>query len=188
MIRRRFRLGRVRFSWVTVTWLTTLWILLWGELSFGNALAGIAIGIIVTALLPLPSITFRGKIRPLGVLHLMSRFVIDVTVASFQVAFLALNRSHIPHGAVIGVHLRNESDFYLALTAELSTLVPGSVVVEALRNSGTLYIHVLDVELMGGIEKVRRGVLAVEERVLRALASDAELEQAGLSPRRKGPR
>ena len=49
---------------------------------------------------------------------------------------------------MIGVQLRNESDFYLALTAELSTLVPGSVVVEALKNSGTLYIHVLDVELM----------------------------------------
>ena len=105
-------------------------------------------------------------------------------VAAFAVAFLALDHSHVPHGAVIGVHLRNESDLYLSLTAVLTTLVPGSVVVEALRRDGMLYIHVLDLELMGGVEKVRRDVLAVEERVLRALASDQELAAAGVALRR----
>lgn len=184
--RRRVRLARARFSWVTVAWLTTVWVLLWGELSVGNVFSGAVIGAIVTAFLPLPAIGFHGKVRPLGVFRLVGRFIVDLTVASFQVAFLAFNPSHIPHGAVIGVHLRNESDLYLALTAVLSTLVPGTVVVEALRRNGMVYLHVLDLEMMGGSEKVRQDVLAIEERVLRALGSDQELEDAGLGLRRGG--
>lgn len=181
--RSHLRIARIRFSWPTVAWLAALWVLLWGELSVGNVVSGAVVGLVVTALLPLPAIGFHGKVRPLEVLRLLGRFVVDLTLASFQVAFLALNRSHVPHGAVIGVHLRSESDLYLALTAVLSTLVPGSVVVEALRRNGMLYLHVLDVELMGGVEKVRKDVLAVEERVLRALASDQDLYDAGLSLR-----
>jgi len=62
--------------------------------------------------------------------------------------------------------------------------VPGSIVVEAHRLTGTLYLHVLDVATAGGVEAARRSVLDQEERVLRAFASDAELEAAGLRPRR----
>lgn len=178
------RIARTRLSWLSIAWLTTLWVLLWGQLSVANVISGAVVAVIVTALLPLPRIGFRGKVRPLGVLRLLARFFLDLLQASFQVAFLALDHSHVPHGAVIGVHLRNESDLYLSLTAVLTTLVPGSVVVEALRRDGMLYIHVLDLELMGGVEKVRRDVLAVEERVLRALASDQELAASGVALRR----
>jgi multicomponent Na+:H+ antiporter subunit E len=177
---RSLRVGRVRIGWLTVLWLAVLWVLLWGELSVGNLLAGLVVGILVTVLLPLPAIGFRGRVRPLGVLRLVGHFVVDLVLASVQVALIALHPSRTPTGAVIGVHLRSESDLYLAFTAELSTLVPGSLVVEAHRRNGMLYLHVLDVESMGGIEAVRSGVLAIEERVLRALASDAELERAGL--------
>jgi len=87
----------------------------------------------------------------------------------------------VPHTAVVGVELRTESDLYLFITSEITTLVPGSVVVEALRRNGVIYVHVLDLEGVGGVEAVRRNVLAIEERVLRALASDEELASAGLS-------
>ncbi len=89
---------------------------------------------------------------------------------------------------MIRVHLRSESDVYLTLTAELTTLVPGSLVVEAHRQTGVLYLHLLDVETLGGVEKVRADTLEVEARILRALATDSELEAAALSrsPRRHG--
>jgi len=174
-----------RIPWLTLTWLTAVWVLLWGDLSVGNIIAGLAVAVLVATLLPLPPIDFQGRIRPLGVVRLVWRFGLDLVRASFQVALLALNLSRTPKGAVIRVHLRSESDLYLTLTAELTTLVPGSLVVEAHRQTGMLYLHVLDVDVLGGIEGIRADTLAIEERVLRALASDGELESAGLSVRRR---
>ncbi|MGH8928864.1 MAG: Na+/H+ antiporter subunit E [Acidimicrobiia bacterium] len=181
--RAKFQRCWAMFPWVSVLWLTALWVLLWGELSFGNVVAGLVIGTVAAVFFHLPSVDFHGRVRPLGALILIARFLADLVVASVQVAILALSPGRVPRGAVIRVHLRSESDLYLTLTAELSSLVPGSLVVEAFRQTGMLYVHILDVDAMGGIEKNRRHVLAVERRVLRALASDSELEHAGLSRR-----
>ncbi|WP_431892164.1 Na+/H+ antiporter subunit E [Cellulosimicrobium funkei] len=172
--------ARVTTQWRTVLWLTIVWVMLWGDLSVGNVLAGVLIGFAVITFFPLPSIAARGKFRPWPFLVLVGRFVSDLIVASFQVSLLALNPRHTPRGAVVGVRLRNPSDIYLTITAELSSLVPGSIVVEAHRLTGMLYLHVLDVETAGGVEKVREDTLALEARVLHAFASNDELRAAGL--------
>ncbi len=172
-------------QWLTVLWLTAVWVLLWGDLSIANILAGLVIALAVTAGLRMSPIDFHGRLRPWGVVRLVVRFLVDLVRASFEVSFLALRPRHVPHGAVIGVQLRSHSDLYLTMTAELCSLVPGSLVVEAHRLTGMLFLHVLDVELSGGIEKARQDVLDQEERVLRAFASDAELVEAGLEPHRR---
>jgi len=174
---------RLRTQWATITWLTAVWVLLWGDLTVGNVLSGLVIAVLVTRGLRMAPIEFHGRFRPLGVLRLFSRFAADVVRASFEVSLIALRPGYVPHGAVIGVQLRSHSDLYLTLTAELSSLVPGSLVVEAHRLTGMLYLHVLDVRQSGGIEKARQAVLDQEERVLRAFASDEELAAAGLGVR-----
>lgn len=177
----RWRISRVKVSIPTVVWITIIWVLLWGEVSPGNIVAGLVVGLLVQSLLPLPTVGYHGKIRPRWLLYLIFRFLVDLVAASFQVATLALNPRHIPHTAVVGVELRTENDLYLFITSEITTLVPGSVVVEALRRNGYVYVHVLDLEGVGGVEAARRNVLAVEERVLKALASDEELAAAGIT-------
>lgn len=174
-------------QWPTAAWLTVVWVLLWGNLSVGNVLAGLVIGFAVTVLLPLPAIASGAHLRPLGLARLIGHFVGDLVVASVQVGIQAF-RPRPPVSAVIGVRLRSSSDLYLTLTAELCSLVPGSIVVEAHRLTSTLYLHVLDVDTAGGVEAARRSVLDQEERVLRAIASDAQLTAAGLSPRRGADR
>ena len=72
------RIARTRLSWLSIAWLTTLWVLLWGQLSVANVISGAVVAVIVTALLPLPRIGFRGKVRPLGVLRLLARFFLDL--------------------------------------------------------------------------------------------------------------
>lgn len=176
---RRFRLRRI--SWPTVVWVAMLWILLWGDFSPGNILAGAVLGIVVPALLPLPRIPFHGRIRPRYWAKLALRFIVDLFKASFHVAALALNPRRVPRGAVIAVPTRSDSDLYLTLTAQITTLVPGSVVVEAIRANGMLYVHFMDLELTGGVEAARRDVLDTEARVMRALASDEELERARIN-------
>jgi multicomponent Na+:H+ antiporter subunit E len=179
---------RSRVPWGTIVWLTLVWVMLWGDLSVATFLVGALIALALTIVLPLPVVAFESRVHPLALARLVGRFVLDLLRASFQVALLALRPGTIPHGAVIRVHLRSESDVYLTLTAELTTLVPGSLVVEAHRQTGVLYLHLLDVETLGGVEKVRADTLEVEARILRALATDSELEAAGLSrsPRRHG--
>jgi multicomponent Na+:H+ antiporter subunit E len=171
------------FHILAVVWLAAVWVALWGELSAANVLAGLLIGVVAVRVLPMPTIDFHGRVRPLGVLLLVVHFVRDLVVASLQVAWLALNGRR-PRSAVIRVRLRSHSDLYLTLTAQLCSLIPGSVVVEAHRHDGVLYVHLLDVA-DGDLAVAHADVLAIEERVLRALGSDEELAAAGLAEVRR---
>ncbi|WP_309133369.1 Na+/H+ antiporter subunit E [Cellulomonas sp.] len=175
------RRGSLRTQWPTVLWLTAVWVLLWGDISLGNVVNGALLGVLVTAGLRMTPIDLHGRVRPGALAVLVGRFLVDLVRASFEVSLVALRPRHTPRGAVVCVQLRSHSDLYLTLTAELVSLVPGSLVVEAHRLTGRLYIHVLDVETSGGVEAARRSVLEQEERVLRALASDEELVRAGLA-------
>lgn len=173
----------LRFRIATVVSLTAVWVLLWGDLSVANVVAGVALALLVAGTLPMPRVDFHGRVHPGGLLYLIYRFFTDLVVASVQVARQALTPGVQPRGAVLAVHLRSDSDVYLTLTSAICTMVPGSVVVEAHRVTGVLYVHVLDVAHAGGIEAARQDILRIEERVMRALASDAELAAAGLTRR-----
>jgi multicomponent Na+:H+ antiporter subunit E len=173
-------LNRLVAQWRTVVWLTIVWIMLWGDLSLANVIAGVLIAALLITFMPLPSIATSGTVRPWPLLVLVSRFVADLVVASFQVSMQAFRVRHTPHGAVVGVKLRNPSDIYMTITSELSSLVPGSLVIEAHRLTGMVYLHVLDLDAAGGADKVRQDTLDLEARVLRAFASNDELKAAGL--------
>lgn len=162
-------------------WLTLVWVMLWGEFTVGNFLAGFIVALIVTTATPFPSTPFDGRFRPIGVVHLVVRFLYDIVHSSFQQARFILSGKQ-PTGAIIRVHLRSHSDVYLTIISAMTALVPGSVVVEAHRSTGTLYVHVFDTNLAGGIDGVHKTVLELEERVLRAFASHDELIDAGFVP------
>lgn len=164
-----------------LAWLTAVWVLLWGEFSAGNVLAGLIVALAITTVAPFPYTPFDGRSRPRAVVVLALRFLLDIVISSFQIASFILRGKH-PRAAIIRVHLRSHSDVYLATIAGMTALVPGSVVVEAHRVTGTLYVHVFDTELAGGVEGVHRTVLELEERILRAFASRDELVDAGYVP------
>lgn len=178
--RARSRLRRALAQWPGVVGLALVWVMLWGDVSWANVLGGGVIGLVVLVVFPLPSIGFRGRLRPLPLLNLVARFVADLVVASFQVAFLALRPGYTPKGAVVQVCLRNPDDFFLTMTAVLSTLVPGTLVMETRRQTGLVYMHVLDIERFGPADQVREDILALEERVLRTFAPDDVLVRCGL--------
>ncbi|GAA1719585.1 Na+/H+ antiporter subunit E [Isoptericola hypogeus] len=173
-------LRRVAVQWHAIVLLTVMWVLLWGDLSWANVIAGAAIALVVVILFPLPPISMNGTLRPWAASVLVARFVADLVVASFEVAWVALRPGKQPRGAIVGVQLRNPDDAYLTITAVMSSLVPGSLVVEASRRTGMVYLHVLDVEASGGPEGVRQEIRTLEARVLRAFASDAVLVRCGL--------
>ncbi|PWD50911.1 Na+/H+ antiporter subunit E [Serinibacter arcticus] len=177
---------RGRPSVPAVLWLTLVWILLWGDLTWANLLGGVIVAYLVAAFLPLPRVPFAGRPSPVGVLRLLGHLAVDILVASVHVAWVAIRFGRPPRSGVIHVELRSRSDLYLTLTADLCSLVPGSIIVEAHRATSTLYVHVLDLQGDDAVDHARSVVLEQEARVLYALASAEEISQAGLPPRRLG--
>lgn len=182
----RFTRAQPRFSPSAVGWLTVVWVLLWGDLTLANVLVGLIVGALVTLILPLPKVPFAGNVSLLGSLRLLGALARDILLASVHVTQLALRFRSQPHGGVLRVPLRSRNDLYLTLTADLCSLVPGSLIVEAHRNTSTLYVHVLDLSGPNGVEDARASVYAQEARVMYALASAEEIAAAGLPPRRLG--
>ncbi|MEV0809548.1 Na+/H+ antiporter subunit E [Micromonospora sp. NPDC050200] len=176
------RPGRRRDQAIALGWLVGVWNLLWGEFSWGNLLGGALVGAAVLLFFPLPPVTFGGRLRPRALLVLLVTFVVELVSASLHVAAIAVRPGYRPRGAIIGVRLRVRTDLNLALTAELLSLVPGTLILEADRNDGVLYAHVLDVRRPQDLADSRDRILAVEERVVRAVGSDAELRLLSTDP------
>lgn len=161
---------------VTGAALVAVWVLLWGTLSWGNVVGGLIAAAIVVTFFPLPPVTFAGRIRPLGLVTFAARFLADLVVASAHIAALAFRFGHVPRSAVVAVPLRVGSDLNMTLMAAAISLVPGSLIVEADRASGTLYVHVLGVRSVREAADFRRTTLKLETRLIRAIGSAAELE------------
>jgi multicomponent Na+:H+ antiporter subunit E len=152
-----------------------VWVLLWGDLSIANLVAGALLGLLIGLVFPLPAIPGAGRFRPFGLLRLVLALVIDLVRSSVAVMITVLRFGHRPRNAIVAVGLRTRHDLYLTQTAELVSLVPGTLVVEARRSTGTLYVHVLDVRGPGDVERARRIVLEAEAQVIRAFGTRAEV-------------
>jgi multicomponent Na+:H+ antiporter subunit E len=158
----------------TLVWLTLVWVALWGDLSVANVLGGLLLALVVCLVFPLPRLQMRLHVRPLWLTWLVVRFLADVVVASAQVSWTTLQLRRRPRNAVIETDLRTHSDFVLTVVAEMVSLVPGSLVVEARRSTHTLFLHVLDARDQAGVDKMRRQVQALERRVVLAFGVETQ--------------
>ncbi|TDB74773.1 Na+/H+ antiporter subunit E [Micromonospora sp. KC721] len=168
------RRARRRNRLVAVTGLVLVWVLLWGTFTWANLIGGLLVAVVLLAAFPLPPVTFAGRIRPVPLARFWSRFLRDLVVASVQIAWLALRFGHTPRSAIIAVPLRVNTDLNLTLTAEALSLVPGSLILEADRRTGTLYVHVLGVRTLDEVQRFRRDVLDLEARIVAAIGSSEE--------------
>ncbi|MFC7359854.1 Na+/H+ antiporter subunit E [Nocardioides astragali] len=151
-----------------LVWLTVIWVVLWGDVSPMTVAGGLAVACIACLVFPLPPLRLDVRVRPLPLVWLVARFVADVVVSSVQVSRVVLRRGRPPRNAVVEVSLRTPSDFVLTVVAEMTCLIPGSLVVEARRSTHTLFLHVLDVGDAAGVEHFRQSVLDQEARVVKA--------------------
>lgn len=166
-----------------VAWLTVAWIAMWGSVTPMLVAAGVLVAVLVCLTFPLPPVKLAVRVRPLALLVLVGRFVVDVVRASVHVTTVVLTRRNL-RNAVIEVDLTSSSDFVLTGVAAMLALVPGSIVVEARRSTHTLYLHVLDTPDREAAERFRQNALAVEARILRALPPREASEQPTSGPGR----
>lgn len=151
--------------------LVVLWMLLWGELSILNLLIGIVFAVAVTRIFYLPPVELSGRFNVLWFTVFIGRFLGSVAVASFSVAFLALNLRSTPTSSIVGVQLRTRSDLITTLVSIVISLIPGSLVVETDRSRSILYLHVLNTRSMDDVKAMRKQVLAIEASLVKALGS-----------------
>lgn len=159
-------------QWPVLAVLTLVWMILWRQLSVLTVVGGLMVAVLACLVFPLPPLRMDLRIRPLSLLRLIVRFVADVVRSSIQVARVVLRPQRPLRNAIIEVTMRTPSDFVMTVVAEMTSLIPGSLVVEARRSTHSLFLHVLDVGDEAGAERFRQSVLAQEERVVRALGAD----------------
>ena len=160
-----------------LVWLVILWLLLWGHVTVISVVTGIVLALLVTRVFNLPPVELSGRFDIRWALILLGHFAVDLVRASFQVASMAFDWRRVPVNSVIAVHLHTRSDFVMTLTAELVSLVPGSIVVEADRERSILYLHVLGAGPGDSVATARAEVERVERSLVRALGSREDIER-----------
>lgn len=151
--------------------LVVLWMFLWDHVDVLTITTGVLLAIAVTRGLYLPPVLLSGRFDPWRGLVLGLRMMFDVVLASIQVAFSAIWPGWKPMNAIIAVQLLTRSDLVTTLTAEAISVVPGTVVVDIDRERGLLYLHALGTRTDEDLQRVRRHVLGIEERIVLAIGT-----------------
>ena len=152
-----------------------VWILLWGTWSWANLLSGLGVALVVTVLLPLPAVVGGIRVRPLPLLGFLGHFLVDLAISGTQVAWQALRPGRPRQSAIVKVQLHTDSDLLLTIIAQTLSLVPGSLVLDLDREGRSIALHLLHVRDLDHVEGKKAGVLATEDRVVRAFGSTAEI-------------
>lgn len=157
---------------VPLAWLVLVWVLLWGTFSWANLLSGLLVGLLVTALFPLPRIAGTGRLRPLPAARLVLRLAVDLVRSSVQVAWQSVRPGPPVRSSVVAVRLDDPSEFLLAMVVETLSLVPGSVVIAADPATSTIHAHVLGADSDAAVAAFRAQVRRVEADLAAAVGHD----------------
>lgn len=167
---------RSRLSWTATFGLAIVWMLLWGEYTVGAAVFGLGISLAVQLAFPLPDVPEMERFRPWPLAVLVGWSLWGLVRASVGLSVQILNPVVRIRHALIRVPLTSPSPFVRAMTAEVTTLIPGSIVVDLDRTS--MLLHVFDGR-PASIAYARREVQISERLIVRAFASRAQIEQHG---------
>ncbi len=168
------------------SWLVVMWLLLWGQVTVANVGTGalVAAGV-VWAFPPAPERDDPLKVRVLPALSLVGWFLWALVVSNVAVArevVMPASRTQIRPG-IVACALRTRSGRLATVIANLITLTPGTLTVEARGRPAVLFVHVLSYE---DLASVRADVDDLERRVVRAFGTDEDLAHVLSTPVAQG--
>ena len=176
-LKQRLRTLPRRCSLGMSAWLFAVWMLLIRDLSAVSIGGGVLIAVGLQIFFPMPHVNPVKRFRPLQVAWLALRFGWDLLASALQVAHVVL-REKPARPQIIEVEMITRSEFYLTMASAMTCLVPGSLVVRARINPSRVTLHVLDRELSKGARGVEKSLHALEMRIVKALGSKAEIQEA----------
>ncbi|AEG84753.1 Na+/H+ antiporter subunit E [Corynebacterium ulcerans] len=160
---------RRRFRPLFVVVATVMWVMLMGELSVGNLVAGLLVGLIVSIALPLPSLPAEGlTINILPFLGLISRWTLYLFSGSIRVAWLSIRKAEPPRSAIVTVPMRVDSELVLSLATTLYNLQPGGTVTDIDVANRLWTVHILDASSTDKVDAEIAAIEQYEQRLKRA--------------------
>lgn len=160
---RRYRVG-------SVISLTLLWLLMWGSWSWGTFFMGLAMAALVLISFPMPRAGTRLGLRPVAMAWLTLTFLANLFLSSFIVTWMAIRPSGVGRGRVVAIRLHDTDDFRRTVVAEMTSLVPGTVVID-LDDHGHLLIHIIDTTDDKRLRTEANRIHRLERRVARAFGA-----------------
>lgn len=170
----RSRLLRV---WM-LCWLMLVWVLLWGKATPANIIGGFAVALVITLLLPLPTVPVEGRVHPLSLVRLIVVVAYQLVQSSVQVAWLAIRPGPPPLTAVLRARLAIKSDLVLALAVNIITIIPGSMVLEVDQERRLIYVHVIDVGNEKAVARFYQQIAQIERLLVATFERDADWRPA----------
>lgn len=158
-----------------ILWLVAVWAILWGEFNITNLTVGVIFALLVTRVMALPPVTLSHRFNIFHGLVMGITFIYQVTKASFQVLWVAIKEGPNVRSAIVGVQLRTGNDLLVTAVANTTGLIPGSVLIEVDRSTGTLFFHVLNAKNEAEVESFRQVVLDTEAAWIRTMGNAHEL-------------
>ncbi|MBF6211209.1 Na+/H+ antiporter subunit E [Nocardia puris] len=149
-------------------WLAFVYMLLWGHLTVGNLVAGLAVGALVMVALPLPRIPVAGRLNPLAIIEVAAVMTYYGIESSLQIAWFAVRPGPPPVSGVLRVGLSTRSDLVLVLIVDLLNLIPGTMALEIDRHRCLVYVHVLDVGSEAAVAKFYHQTRRIERLLISA--------------------
>lgn len=171
---RRSALRRLWNQLPFFVWLVLLWMMLWGQFTVLAAVTGVAVAIGVTKVFHLPTAELSGRVNLWYGFVFVLLFLGELMRGAVTVAWQTLRPGETTSG-IIAVQLRTDADLVMSHVAVTSSLIPGSLIVEADRERRILYLHVLGIRDQADADRQRRHILVWEERIVRAVGSRTEL-------------
>lgn len=175
---RRRRGSYARMSVLFTAWLLFIWLAAFGTASWMSMAGGLLVALAIEWFFPLPHQSGTWHIRPLRLLKLVAKFLWDLIRSGIHVAYLVL----VPkqrEDAIIRCDVRSINPVYISVLVAMTSLIPGTIVVQVDRPHKRIFLHVLDLQHQGGAEGVRQAVHAQETRILWAIAPNSVLIETG---------
>ncbi len=126
---------------ISVAALTAVWCGLWRDLSATNVLVGALIAMALTS--PRFSTRGQGWVRPVPAVRLVWLVVVDLVISTVSVAREILTPTDRTNESIVAVTVPRAGRDHMLLLIVAITLTPGTAVVDAEPDTGTLYLHLL---------------------------------------------
>lgn len=185
----RSRLGKVQIP--VALGMTVVWMLLFNAFqprpeSLGVAVLGFLVSVAIMMVFPLPPIVPGFRFWPVQGVYMLLYILGKMFAASVEVSYWVLRPGPPVKSSVVAVRMRTDSDLIMVCVAIATSIIPGSVIVEASQPEHVLYVHVLGAQNEEEAAEAKRGIYALEERIARGVGTReniADLEAALASER-----
>lgn len=126
---------------LTVVALTVVWCALWGQFSVANIVSGA----LLAGLLDVTGVRTAGggRIRVGPLLRFAGLVIYDLAASTAAVAKSIVIGTDRTDEAIVAVHLPVDAGRHVLLLVVAITLTPGTAVVDADADTGTVYLHLL---------------------------------------------